>query len=91
MRPESYATVSENPGAVQNLTVRIESLTDRPHDAVVKDITNILGAESSGGAAMLVGIDFPSAGCWRITLDYIGQSLSYVVETVAVEPDDTAT
>jgi hypothetical protein len=34
-----------------------------------------------GGWTMLAGIDFPSIGCWRLNLGYLGQSLSFVVET----------
>ena len=31
------------------------------------------------GIAMLIGVDIPAAGCWRLTGTYRGQSLSYVV------------
>jgi hypothetical protein len=31
---------------------------------------------------MLVGIDFPSLGCWQIAAEYLGQSLTFVVKTV---------
>ena len=77
-------------GMEKNLSVRVESLSGGPNDAVVKDIT---GAEapSLGGATMLAGIDFPSVGCWRLTLDYLGQSLSFVVETYDWTDEDSAT
>jgi hypothetical protein len=68
------------PGMEHNLSVRIEPLLGQPNDAVVGDPTNA-GAKSLGGWTMLAGIDFPSVGCWRLTLDYLGQSLSFVVET----------
>lgn len=32
------------------------------------------------GTAMLVGVDFPTYGCWRITGKYKGTSLSFVVQ-----------
>ena len=73
-------SVGFEPGMERNLSVRVESLTRKPNDAVVKDITNAR-AESLGGWTMLAGIDFPSVGCWQVTLDYLGQSLSFVVET----------
>lgn len=36
-------------------------------------------ASADFGTAMLVGIDIPSEGCWRLTGTYRRQSLSYVV------------
>jgi len=68
------------PWMEENLSVRIESLSGAPNDTTVKDITNA-ESPSLGGWTMLAGIDFPSVGCWRITLDYLGQSLTFVVET----------
>ncbi|HNP35506.1 MAG TPA: hypothetical protein PKK10_06610 [Woeseiaceae bacterium] len=38
------------------------------------------------GWAMLTGIDFPSPGCWEITGEYVGQSLTFIVETVLETP-----
>ena len=35
-------------------------------------------AEADFGSAMLVGIDVPTAGCWRITATYRNASLSFV-------------
>lgn len=54
-------------------------------------VTGNAGAHSLGGWTMLAGIDFPSAGCWRLTLNYLGQSLWFVVETVdqATRTSDT--
>ena len=68
------------PGMERQLSVRVESLSSGPNDAVVKGISGAK-APSLGGWTMLAGIDFPSVGCWRLTLDYLGQSLSFVVET----------
>ena len=31
------------------------------------------------GSAMLVGVDFPTAGCWKVTGKYNGAELSFVV------------
>lgn len=33
-----------------------------------------------GGWAMLVGVEFPSAGCWQLTAEYRDAVLSYVVQ-----------
>jgi hypothetical protein len=74
-------SVGYKPGMEQDLSVTVRSVDGGLSDAVVKDITNA-SAASLGGWTMLAGIDFPSEGCWRITLDYLGQSLSFVVETV---------
>jgi hypothetical protein len=81
-------SVGFKPGMEKNLTVRVESLSGGPNDAVVKDVTN---AGLDSGWTMLAGIDFPSAGCWRLTLDYLGQSLSFVVETIDWTSENTAT
>ena len=35
------------------------------------------------GSAMLVGIDIPAAGCWEITGQYKGTTLSFVVWVAA--------
>jgi hypothetical protein len=32
------------------------------------------------GSAILLGVSFPYAGCWEITGNYGGESLSYIVE-----------
>ncbi len=69
------------PGMETNLTVTIRNLRDGPNDAVASRPTNA-HAESLGGWTMLTGIDFKSPGCWQITGDYLGQSLTFVVKTV---------
>lgn len=69
------------PGMESNLKVSISNLDGKPNDAVVSKPTNA-HAESLGGWTMLTGIDFPSEGCWEITGEYLGQSLTFVVETV---------
>jgi hypothetical protein len=35
---------------------------------------------------MLVGIEFPDAGCWQVSAEYRGQSLSYIVNVVHPDP-----
>ena len=69
------------PGMESNLKVYIRNLDGKPNDAVVSDPTNA-HAESLGGWTMLTGIDFPSAGCWEISGAYLGQALTFVIETV---------
>lgn len=42
---------------------------------------------------MLTGVDFPEAGCWEVSATYLGQTLTFVVQTVdsaeaaAAQPD----
>ena len=36
--------------------------------------------EDFGGWAMLVGLGFPTAGCWQVTGKYRSETLSFVVE-----------
>lgn len=69
------------PHMERHFTGRVERLDAGPNDAVISRATNAY-AESLGGWTILTGIDFPSIGCWRITGDYLGQSLSFVVETI---------
>lgn len=81
------------PGMEQHLKVGIENLNGGLNDAVVKGVTNANSVpedlekaqsddEWQDGWQMLIGIDFPSPGCWEITGEYLGQSLTFVVETV---------
>ncbi len=68
------------PGMEQNFVGRIERLDDGPNDAVISPPTN---AGLAGDVwTILTGIDFKSEGCWRVTGEYQGQSLEFVVETV---------
>jgi hypothetical protein len=76
-----------------NLKVTIRELSGAAVTAVVSRPTNA-HAGSLGGWIMLTGIDFPKPGCWEITGKYLGQSLSFIVETVqaggaqqSVQPD----
>jgi hypothetical protein len=83
-------SVGFEPGMERNLSVDVHSLLGGPNDAVVKDVTNAM-ADALEGWAMLAGIDIPSAGCWEVSLTYLGQSLSFVVETVDSVNEETAT
>jgi hypothetical protein len=69
------------PGMESKLAVTLKPFNGVEADAVVLRATNAY-AESLGGWTMLTGIDFPKAGCWEITGRYLGQELSFVVETV---------
>jgi hypothetical protein len=69
------------PGMESNLNVTIRELNGAPLTAQIGSPTNA-GAKSLGGWTMLTGIDFPTAGCWEITGKYLGQELTFVVETV---------
>lgn len=51
---------------------------DGPGTVTTDHATNA-AAESLGGEAMLVGIEFPTPGCWQLTAQYRGAALSYVV------------
>ena len=58
-------------------------------DAEAKALANEM-TMSVDGWKMLTGIDFPEPGCWEISADYLGQTLTFVVETVRPHAD-TAT
>lgn len=51
---------------------------DGPGTFTTDHATNA-AADSLGGEAMLVGIEFPTAGCWQLTAEYRDAVLSYVV------------
>lgn len=67
------------PGMESNLKVTVRRVDGSPGAAVVSRPTN---AHVLGDWTMLTGIDFPDAGCWEITGEYLGQRLAFVVETV---------
>lgn len=67
------------PGSEANLRVTANRLDDESQAASISGPGNAY-ADSLGGWAMLVGVEFPSAGCWQITGEYLGQKLSFVVE-----------
>ena len=51
---------------------------DGPGTVTTDHATNA-AADSLGGEAMLVGIEFPTPGCWQLTAQYGDAVLSYVV------------
>jgi len=77
-------SVGFEPGMESNLTVDILSLNGKPVRAKVGKPTSA-HAESLGGWTMMTGIDFPDPGCWQISGKYLGQILTFVVETVDVD------
>ena len=61
-----------------------EDLFD-PDDRIdVGEPTNA-GRRESGSWTILVGVDIRRAGCWKVTGEYRGQTLSFVVESVLYE------
>jgi hypothetical protein len=75
------------PGSESNLTVTGRRLDGDSPPADVSRATNA-GAPSLGGWAMLVLVEFPSAGCWELTGRYLGQELTFVVEVPDEAPAD---
>jgi hypothetical protein len=73
------------PGSESNLKVSARSLDGTPGEASISPPTNA-DAPSLGGWTMLVLVEFPAAGCWEITGEYLGQKLSFVVEVRADAP-----
>jgi hypothetical protein len=68
------------PGMERDFVGRIDRLDDGPNDAEISRPTNAgLGNDVW---TILTGIDFKSVGCWRITGEYQGQTLQFVVETL---------
>lgn len=80
-------SVGFKPGLESKLSISARKLTDPNAKA---DISAPTGAESPslGGWAMLVAVEFPSAGCWEITGRYLGQSLAFVVEVRSDPPSN---
>jgi len=68
------------PGFENEFVGRIERVDEGPNDAVISRPTNAL--LQSDTWTILTGIDFKSAGCWRVIGEYRGQSLEFVVETL---------
>jgi len=60
-----------------DLTVTGERLDAPAPPLIVSKSANAYAADI--GSAMLVGVDFPPAGCWKITGNYAATKLSFVV------------
>jgi hypothetical protein len=73
------------PGSESNLKVSAASLDGYPAKASISPPTNA-HAPSLGGWTMLVAVEFPAAGCWEITGEYLGQKLVFVVDVRADDP-----
>ena len=71
-------------GSEAEFVGEVERLDEGPNDAVMSPPTNA-GGDSLGAWTILTGVDFPSPGCWKITGNFRGQTLSFVVETVPHE------
>jgi hypothetical protein len=69
------------PGSESYLSVRGQGLDDDSPPASISRATNAHSL-SLGGWTMLVAVEFPSAGCWEITGEYLGQELSFVVNVL---------
>lgn len=69
------------PGNEANLVVQLKRLDNGLNDADISSPTNA-GGDPLGAWTMLTGIDFPSAGCWEVTGKYLGDKLTFIVETV---------
>jgi hypothetical protein len=70
---EGYDPYSESK---PSLKVTAERLDGNRQKFDIGDATNAIRAHSS---AMLVLIDVPTAGCWKITGRYADSELSYIV------------
>lgn len=60
-----------------NLVVTGERLDESAPALIVSKATNAYASDI--GSAMLVGVDFPTLGCWKITGNYGGAELSFVI------------
>ena len=74
-----WRSLGFEPGMESNLQVSARKLDDASAQADVSRSTNA-HSPSLGGWTMLVGVEFPSTGCWEITGRYLGPTLSFVVE-----------
>jgi hypothetical protein len=67
------------PGDESRLSVTAKRIDANAPPANISRVTNAY-AQSLGGWAMLVAVEFPSPGCWQIAGQYLGQELKFVVE-----------
>ncbi|MBT8079140.1 MAG: hypothetical protein KJO31_11240 [Gammaproteobacteria bacterium] len=67
------------PGMERDFVGRIERIGNGPNDAAISHPTN--AGLANDVWTILTGIDFGSEGCWRVTGEFRGQSLEFVVET----------
>ncbi len=63
-----------------NLIVTGERLDESAPPLIVSKATNAFASDI--GSAMMVGVEFPTLGCWKITGKYNDAELSFVVSVV---------
>jgi hypothetical protein len=68
-----------------DLDITAEQLDGEGYFVQTEPATNAF-AESLYGSAILTGVGFPQAGCWQITGEYRGATLTFVV-WVSGQPD----
>lgn len=68
------------PGMEDEFTYSIQRLGPGPDD-VETDPATSAGGPNLGAWTILIGIDFPSEGCWRISGSFRGESLAFIVRT----------
>ena len=79
---QAVADAGFDNGKMLGFTASIERLDSGPDDAVISG-PNWAGLGGLGDNwTILTGIDFPSAGCWKISGEFLDQSLTFVVETI---------
>ena len=54
-----------------------ERLDESASPLIVDKATNAYASDI--GSAMMVGVDFPTLGCWKISGNYNGNELSFVI------------
>jgi hypothetical protein len=69
----------------KNLKVTGVRLDADSPPAVISKPTNAY-ADSLGGWTMLVLVELPTAGCWQITAEYMGEKLTFVVQADPEKP-----
>ncbi len=72
-------------GAEKKLKVTGVRLDGDSPPAVISKPTNAY-AKSLGGWTMLVLVELPTAGCWQITGEYMGEKLTFVVQADPKKP-----
>jgi len=63
-----------------NLIITGERLDESAPPLIASKATNAFASDI--GSAMMVGVDFPTLGCWKITGKYNDAELSFVVSVV---------
>ncbi len=81
---EGGAVTARISGATNAYIPPLQPGGSRPSESEVKAM--IRQAEvSEDGWRMLTGVDFPQPGCWRVSADYLGQKLTFVIESVSID------